>query len=73
VVLRAAALAGLGVARLPEAVVREDLESRALVRVLPGWNIPQGLLHVVFPTRRGLLPAVRALIDYLAETLPGRM
>jgi DNA-binding transcriptional LysR family regulator len=70
VVLRAAALAGLGIARLPESVVREDLRRGALKRVLPGWNSPQGILHVVFPSRRGLLPAVRALIDFLAARLP---
>ncbi len=69
-VLRSAALAGLGIARLPESVVREDLHSGALARVLPGWNSPQGILHVVFPSRRGLLPAVRAFIDFLAERLP---
>jgi DNA-binding transcriptional LysR family regulator len=73
VVLRAAALAGLGIARLPETVVREDLRSGALQRVLAGWNSPQGILHVVFPSRRGLLPAVRAFIDFLAERLPSTM
>jgi DNA-binding transcriptional LysR family regulator len=73
VVLRAAALAGVGIARLAETVVREDLRSGALRRVLPGWNSPQGILHVVFPSRRGLLPAVRAFIDFLAERLPGMM
>src|ERR1700683_1435475 len=73
VVLRAAALAGLGVARLPETVVREDLKHGTLVRVLPAWSSPQGVLHVVFPSRRGLLPAVRAFIDFLAERLPGTM
>ena len=73
VVLRAAALAGLGIARLPESVVREDLKSGALRRVLPQWNSPQGVLHVVFPSRRGLLPAVRAFIDFIAERLPGMM
>ena len=71
VVLRAAALAGLGVARLPESVVREDLRSGVLRRVLPQWNSPQGVLHAVFPSRRGLLPSVRAFIDFLAERLPG--
>lgn len=71
VVLRAAVLAGLGVAHLPESVVREDLRAGTLVRVLPQWNSPQGVLHVVFPSRRGLLPAVRAFIDFLAEQLPG--
>jgi DNA-binding transcriptional LysR family regulator len=73
VVLRAAALADLGIARLPETVVREDLKRGTLVRVLPAWSSPQGVLHVVFPSRRGLLPAVRAFIDFLAERLPGSM
>jgi DNA-binding transcriptional LysR family regulator len=69
-VLRSAALAGLGIARMPEMLVREDLRSGVLTRVLPEWNSPQGILHVVFPSRRGLLPAVRAFIDFLAERLP---
>jgi DNA-binding transcriptional LysR family regulator len=73
VVLRTAALAGLGIARLPESVVRDDLKTGALIRVLPQWNSPQGVLHVVFPSRRGLLPAVRALIDFLGERLPAMM
>jgi DNA-binding transcriptional LysR family regulator len=70
IVLRSAALAGLGIAQLPESVVREDLKNGVLRRVLPEWNTPQGIVHVVFPSRRGLLPAVRAFIDFLAERLP---
>jgi DNA-binding transcriptional LysR family regulator len=73
VVLRAAVLAGLGLARLPETVVREELGRGTLVRALPAWSSPQGVLHVVFPSRRGLLPAVRAFIDFLAQRLPGAM
>jgi DNA-binding transcriptional LysR family regulator len=73
VVLRAATLAGLGIALLPESVARTDLEARRLERVLPEWNLPQGICHVVFPTRRGLLPAVRAFIDFLAEEMPARL
>jgi DNA-binding transcriptional LysR family regulator len=70
ILLRAAALAGLGIARLPETVVREDLEKGALERVLPQWNTPQGTMHLVFASRRGLLPAVRVFIDFVAETFP---
>ena len=70
VVLHAAVRAALGIARLPESVAREDLARGALERVLPEWNTPQGILHVVFASRRGLLPAVRAFIDFLAERLP---
>jgi DNA-binding transcriptional LysR family regulator len=73
VVLHQAVLAGLGIARLPESVVRGDLKSGALVRVLPAWRIPQGIVHVVFPTRRGMLPAVRVFIDFLAERLPAML
>ena len=73
VVLREAVLAGLGVARLPESVVRGDLKSGALRRVLGDWRSPQGIVHVVFPSRRGMLPAVRAFIDFLAERLPAML
>ena len=72
-VLRAAALAGLGIAQLPESVVREDLQSGALARVLPEWKTPEGIVHAVFPSRRGLLPAVRVFIDFLAERLPAAL
>ena len=70
--LRAAVLAGLGVALLPESVVRADIESGRLEQVLPAWTLPLGVFHVVFPTRRGLLPSVRAFIDFLAERMPGQ-
>jgi DNA-binding transcriptional LysR family regulator len=73
IVLRAAALAGLGIAQLPESVVRADLQGGALARVLPEWNTPEGIVHVVFPSRRGLLPTVRAFIDFLAERLPAAL
>ncbi len=73
VMLRAAALAGQGIALLPESVVRTDLAGGMLVRVLPQWNVPQGILHVVFPSRRGMRPAVRAFIDFLAAELPGTL
>jgi DNA-binding transcriptional LysR family regulator len=73
VVLRSAVLAGLGIALLPQTVVAGDITEGRLERVLPEWRTPQGILHVVFPSRRGLLPAVRAFVDFLAERLPGLM
>ncbi len=62
-----AATAGLGVALLPERVCRSALTSGELVHVLPGWHAQVGIVHLVFTTRRGLPPAVRALIDHLAQ------
>jgi len=70
ILLRAAVLNGLGIALLPESVVRADLEAGRLEQVLPQWTLPQGVFHLVFPTRRGLLPSVRAFIDFLAERMP---
>jgi DNA-binding transcriptional LysR family regulator len=69
-VLRAAVLAGLGIALLPESVVRADVDSGKLEQVLPAWTLPLGVFHLVFPTRRGLLPSVRAFIDFLGERMP---
>jgi DNA-binding transcriptional LysR family regulator len=40
-----------------------------LVRVFPEWQTNVGIVHVVFTTRRGLPPAVRAFIDHLAASL----
>ena len=68
-VILSAVLAGLGVALLPEYVCNEALQSGKLVRVLPGWVAPEVTVHLVFPSRRGLPPAVRALIDHLAGDL----
>src|SRR3546814_13825160 len=31
------------------------------------WRPPAGIIHAVFPSRRGLLPSVRALLDFFAH------
>lgn len=69
-VLKAAAVAGIGVVMLPGFVCYGDLEKGRLRQVLAEWQTPAGQIHVVYPHRRGLLPAVRALVDFLAERLP---
>lgn len=67
VALRAAALAGVGVVQLPSMLVREQIQRGELIHVIPGWAPRREIVHAVFASRRGLLPAVRALVDYLAE------
>jgi DNA-binding transcriptional LysR family regulator len=47
--------------------VRDDLAAGRLVEMLPGWAPKCGIVHAIFPSRRGLLPSVRTLIDFLAE------
>jgi len=67
IALRNAALAGVGAVQLPVLMVHEQLANGSLFRLLPEWSPRREIIHAVFPSRRGLLPAVRALIDYLAE------
>lgn len=66
----AAAARGLGIALLPESVCARAVAAGELEVLLPEWSPPEGIVHCVFPSRRGLLPAVRALIDWLAERMP---
>lgn len=68
--LLAAARDGLGVVLLPELSCAEAIRKRELEVVLPQWNLPQGICHAIYPSRRGLLPAVRVFIDFLADRLP---
>jgi DNA-binding transcriptional LysR family regulator len=61
---------GLGITMLPETMCADAVRSGALEVVLPDWRLPQGVAHAVFASRRGMLPAVRVFIDFLAEKLP---
>jgi DNA-binding transcriptional LysR family regulator len=65
-----AAIAGTGLALLPDEVCGRALAAGTLVRLLPDWHGGQGIKHLVFTSRRLMLPAVRATVDFLAETLP---
>lgn len=65
--LRQAVIRGAGVACLPTLLIVDDLSSGALVRLLPSLSARAGVLHAVFPSRRGMVPAVRALLDFLSE------
>lgn len=68
--VRAAAIANMGVALLPDHSCFEALRSGQLVHLLPEWRAQRGIVHLVFTTRRGLPPSVRALIDHLAAQFP---
>ena len=62
--IREAVRAGLGVAVLPDWLIREDLLSRRLVRVLPQWNAKDLPVHVVYAGDLLLPTRVRAFIDF---------
>lgn len=64
--LREAAIAGVGIAALPTMMVWRQIEAGQLAHVLPDWRPAPGIVHAVFPSRRGLLPSIRTLLDFLA-------
>jgi DNA-binding transcriptional LysR family regulator len=68
-----AAAGGVGIALLPLRMAWRRLEDGSLVRVAKEWGTPEQDIHLVFVSRRGLLPAVRALIDHLVLQIPGAL
>lgn len=65
IALREAASRGIGVVQLPALMVPEHLRQGRLLHVLPEWQPPKDIIHLVYPSRRGLLPSVRAFVDHL--------
>lgn len=60
---------GIGIATLPHLLVRDMVCTGELAHLLPDWHTPEGILHAAFPSRRGLLPAVRRFLDFIALEL----
>ncbi len=65
--LHEGALQGVGVVLLPTVTVGRDLEEGRLIDLFPDWRPKRWIVHAVFPSRRGLLPSVRLLLDFLVE------
>jgi len=60
-----AALSGLGLAFVPEALVRQPLSDGRLVRVLEDWCAPFPGYHLYYPSRRQTSPAFALLVNAL--------
>jgi DNA-binding transcriptional LysR family regulator len=65
--LKYAVMEGTGVSIIPDYMCRRDIERGDLEIVLPEWSPRPGIMHAVFPSRRGLVPAVRRFLDFLGE------
>lgn len=70
--LREAAIKGVGIVQLPTMMVWQDVQAGRLIHVLPQWIPESGIIHAVFPSRRGLLPSVRALVDFMVSECGAR-
>ena len=67
-----AALAGLGIALLPDFLIAGHLASGALVAVLPDYPMPEAGVYVVRPPGGSASCKVRVLIDIMVEKFAGR-
>jgi DNA-binding transcriptional LysR family regulator len=65
--LRSAAIGGIGVVQLPTMIMQEQLAQGTLIKLVPDWAPRREIIHAVFPSRRGLLPSIRKLIDFLKQ------
>ena len=69
--LKFAVLEGIGACLLPDYLCMDELRDGRLAPVLPGWEPPQARVLAVYPSRRGMVPAVRRLLDFLGENMSG--
>lgn len=69
VLLRAAALTGTGIAALPEAMIRDDIATGRLIRVLPDCSTSDSDVEIcLFYSYRELLPArFRTFVDFCTD------
>jgi len=69
--LKYAVLQGTGMSVLPDYLCADEVRRGELVPVLAGWEPPEARVLAVFPSRRGMVPAVRRLLDFLGENVCG--
>jgi DNA-binding transcriptional LysR family regulator len=67
--LRGAAIAGLGIAYMPDFLARQALRDGSLRTVLDNYLVDPGQFSILWPSNRLVSPRLRAFIDFTTETL----
>ena len=70
--MRAALLAGAGVAMIPHFIVQEAVAENALQLLLLDWKIPPVVINAVYPASPFVPAKVRAFVDLCVREMPGR-
>jgi DNA-binding transcriptional LysR family regulator len=65
--LRQAALEGMGIVMLPDALVEPDLRAGKLVALLTSYQLPSRPMHLLYAQDRYRLPKLRAFVDFVME------
>jgi DNA-binding transcriptional LysR family regulator len=68
-VIHQAAVAGLGLARLPVSICEPDLHRGVLVQPLPDWRPPSVTIYALYPSRRSLTLAGKLFVSGLTRHL----
>lgn len=68
--LRQCAIAGMGIVIRPSFALGDDLAAGRLVRLLPGNNLGQLSVVMVYPSRRLLSATVRSFVDFMTAQFP---
>lgn len=71
--LKSLALAGQGIALLPDTLCLKERSEKKLIRVLPDWATSDVPLHLVFPGQRFSSPKVREMLPLLEKSLQKAM
>lgn len=71
--LKQAAIDGLGIVSLPTYTCRTEIDSGALVRVLPKWVSGKAQLSLLTPSRRAQSSSVKAFCQFLVDNLQARV
>ncbi|ASP37596.1 LysR family transcriptional regulator [Bacterioplanes sanyensis] len=61
--------AGLGIARMPEFVLDDQLQSGKLVELFTDYQTIPIDIYLIYPSRKHMSAKVRSFIDYVAEAL----
>lgn len=69
--LKYAVLQGTGMCVLPDYLCSDEVRRGELVSVLPGWEPRVAMVLAVYASRRGMVPAVRRLLDFLGANVVG--
>ena len=69
--LSGAAIAGLGILRLPTFIAYESIENGILIPVLQDYSIAEVNAYAIYPPTRHLSQRVRRFIDFLVERFSG--
>ncbi len=66
-ILKQSLIDGLGIAVLPEYMIREEVSTGKLVNILPNWGMDNVDVYALYPRNRAKIPKVKAFLNFIAE------